>query len=848
MAIVLNNITSGYNLAKINANFQNIEDYINDKLLARADTGVVGEAMMERALDMNGNKILNVFVDVNDPDSLLTLGVADSRYYNVSGDTLTGPMNANGQVINNLPTPTGSSQAVNKAYADSREAYLQAQINRSLRVPESSVELVPNVLGRKGKLFAWNDQGNPIAVHSETDDGTQLEIDLAGSDGFKYIGKCPSIAVLRTIEPTVSGQAIILERAVAGGPVLNEILFHNPAPSDAVDDGFSRFVTTGGAVWDADISNGHNVFLAGYSDSLNNLAQCINAIALFKVNDAIARGYVAGGSGARMFVPSLPKANGQTIFVMTDTVRIPTFLSLHLAEGCILDYSAFTTATAIVISNEFTGLTNSMFFLNNGPGWGAGTGASAARNEGGLFAHGALLKGPNVNATPNLSSFPGLRVGNVTYPSGSYAHCRNARVYDLRVSGFNSGLRIGSVDTYMPIFERCQFVYNNIGIDTSTNVVGSVSQWANSGETIIFRDCIIGENRSHAISRDDRGDFFSLIDCNIDYNGGDVMFCSPLNLGKTIIRGGHIEGNAGLLLNCPARTTTAGENNLKICDTQIYSNSGTSDAYGGVRNQVFGNTIRTVLELDNCDIFSRSSEVNSAYGALKHYNTSNLARIKVQFPNSGQTYRVLPSYDGQFGYRLNNTLLFSGTEDTNIPTTIGLADFYCIKTGSSTCVYGGAGDADSDGVIPVKITLTSASESVQLLYSLPLYASRNTQHIHGYCSVKVGSSTGSVNVASVARSIKSVTRTANLTTGAVTDTEVLAGINSSTAQNITTSLSATGITLTSSDYMGTRPLGVQMIGGIYSYMGFSFTGFVGTIYVKLPVWANLDLHPTFGYL
>lgn len=60
MAIVLNNITSGFNLAKINANFQNIEDYINDKLLAREATGVSGEAMMERALDMNSNRILNL--------------------------------------------------------------------------------------------------------------------------------------------------------------------------------------------------------------------------------------------------------------------------------------------------------------------------------------------------------------------------------------------------------------------------------------------------------------------------------------------------------------------------------------------------------------------------------------------------------------------------------------------------------------------------------------------------------------------------------------------------------------------------------------------------------------------
>lgn len=167
MAIVLNNITSGYNLAKINANFQNIEDYINDKLLARANTGVAGEAMMERALDMNGNKILNVFVDVNDANSLLTVGVADSRYYNVSGDTLTGPMNANGQVINNLPTPTGTSQAANKGYVDAVQEDVNNKYAHVLRFPDS-VEEMYGVTGRASSLQGYSDTGRPIPVFSQT--------------------------------------------------------------------------------------------------------------------------------------------------------------------------------------------------------------------------------------------------------------------------------------------------------------------------------------------------------------------------------------------------------------------------------------------------------------------------------------------------------------------------------------------------------------------------------------------------------------------------------------------------------------------------------------------------------
>lgn len=681
------------------------------------------------------------------------------------------------------------------------------------------------------------------------DTSLPLRQNLLGKDGLKWIGKCSDVATLRTIEPTISGQSIILERAVVGGPLLNVVITHNPAPSDTIDNGYSRFVTAGGKVWDADTSNGTNVFLAGYSDTLNNLAQCLNLIINDKVSKVVSRGFVAGGIGSKLIVPANPRADGVTTFTMTAAVKIPTFLALHLPQGCILDYSTFNSATALVLSNEFTGLTQTMMFLNNGPGWGSGAGANAGHNEGGIFGNGALLKGGNTISNPTFTTYPGLRVGNVTYPSGSYAHCSGARVFDLRVSGFAEGLRFGSVDTYIPWIRGCHFTFNTVGIATKTTISGSTAQWANSGERMLVESCLIADNTSHALSRDDRGDFITLKDCNIDYNGGDVVFCGPENLGKTIISGGHVEGNAGRLLNCPTRTTSAGENNLKMTDAvQWYPNKGTGDTYGGVRDIVFGTTVRTVLDMDNVDIFCRAPYVNSAYSSWKAYNTSNLARIRVKYPNSGQTYRFLPSYDGQYGYKINNVLLFTGTENANVPTTKGLSDFWCIKTGSATCVYGGVGDADSDGLIPVKITLTATTETVQLLYSLPQYPARNTQHAHGFCSIKAASATGAVNVSAVARSISSVTRTANITTGAITETENLYGVNQSSSQNILTSLANSTITITANDYMGTQPLAVQLTGGQYAYLGFLFTGFVGTIYVKLPVWMFSDNHPSFGYL
>ncbi|QHJ82388.1 MAG: hypothetical protein [Bacteriophage sp.] len=130
--ITLTPITSGYNLSKINANFDKVEDVINNDVVH--NTG--GNNTMYQDLDMNGNDLLNINIDPSNPGSLLTRAAADALYYNVDGDSLEGPFDAAGNVMTGLRAPQAPTEAVRKQEFDvevnaraAGDASLQDQLN-----------------------------------------------------------------------------------------------------------------------------------------------------------------------------------------------------------------------------------------------------------------------------------------------------------------------------------------------------------------------------------------------------------------------------------------------------------------------------------------------------------------------------------------------------------------------------------------------------------------------------------------------------------------------------------------------------------------------------------------------
>lgn len=156
--------------------------------------------------------------------------------------------------IRNLRDPSQAQDAATKKYVDDGNAgsnsYADSLFRRTLRVPEDYIDIMPSVNGRRGKLLAFDSLGRPISIHSETDDGTQLEIDMAGPDGLKYIGQCPDINTLRQIEFSVTGQQIFLKEHTAGQSAGGGIWYCHAMTSDGsyVDDNGCQIINSAGQV------------------------------------------------------------------------------------------------------------------------------------------------------------------------------------------------------------------------------------------------------------------------------------------------------------------------------------------------------------------------------------------------------------------------------------------------------------------------------------------------------------------------------------------------------------------------------------------------------------------------
>lgn len=78
---------------------------------------------------------------------------------------------------------------------------------------------------------------------------SSLRAMLAAADGRKYIGKAPTIAALRTIEPTQNKQWIDVEKYWADSVPPQGTYWHDASDTTSADNGGTIIVTTGGKRW-----------------------------------------------------------------------------------------------------------------------------------------------------------------------------------------------------------------------------------------------------------------------------------------------------------------------------------------------------------------------------------------------------------------------------------------------------------------------------------------------------------------------------------------------------------------------------------------------------------------------
>ncbi|EPF6608293.1 hypothetical protein RFG51_000820 [Klebsiella aerogenes] len=159
--------------------------------------------------------------------------------------------------IKNLRDPSQDQDAATKKYVDSKSQgsndYTDMLFRRTLHVRDGeTLTQLPSSNLRKGKLQAYDSAtGDSLPIFPGTVE-QQTALDLQSADGLKYIGRCPTIAALRIIEPTKELQKIDVAEYASGGGIGGGYFIYDESDTTSLDDGGSIIVTAGGARWKRD--------------------------------------------------------------------------------------------------------------------------------------------------------------------------------------------------------------------------------------------------------------------------------------------------------------------------------------------------------------------------------------------------------------------------------------------------------------------------------------------------------------------------------------------------------------------------------------------------------------------
>ncbi|HDO7135259.1 hypothetical protein ACJ8CY_14425 [Klebsiella pneumoniae] len=638
----------------------------------------------------------------------------------------------------------------------------------------------------------WSEWNIPVSSNS-----------LISHDGYRLIGKCPSISVLRVTEPTEEWQSIILHRSIPEGHEINTVLWYDAEDTKTPDDGYSVFVTGKGARWKADVSRGIDVRLAGLLADNSNLGTVLNAVINGEVNKIKAAGTIKGAI-TNIFIPASRKT-----YTVDTSVFIPSFMCLNTDGYVYMNYPS-TTGSAFSINNASLAISSGGMPSNPADV----QGCKIFNANGGRF----ILTGPG----GNVSTGTGLYVGD---PNTSVFAVRDLMICDLTIIGFKYGIQITARNNFINTFYGIISMLNQYGVYVSGG------QALNAGEKMIFEKCTIGNN-SVAHFWFQAPMWYYINNCSLDYTSADVFLVGNLSqVSRILIQGGHVEGVPGYLVNCPAAPGIPVK--VQFRDTQLYMNG----ANNSMRQLIHAPGGACAVSFEECDWTFTEYFETSQYISLSGYSDGTEANNRCVITNKSprvtglRSSQILPRYNnGLMGWRFN----FVGTEGASV---LNLTDANTKITVSSanTDVSAKYGAATSDGARTIEITAAAATDVVELLLT-PYYPAKTRPAWCGGASVNIaGVTAGECDMYLVARTYEEPTLSFNSTTSVITTNRATVTNYISDVINVSEIFSRAGTPLTASDYVGIWQSVSQAQYADSCRLALRFTNFVGTIKVKLPV-------------
>lgn len=662
-----------------------------------------------------------------------------------------------------------------------------------------------------------------------------LRQNLAAVDGAKLIGSCQSLSQLRATEPSFDGQQIKLARAAAGKPTVNATLTYDASDTSSPDDGVSIFVTAGGKRWKADISQGYDIRLTG-DLNIDGSGFCA---AVIKTRDAIISKIVTAGrvNNITRTIRCVP-TNFIREYKVDQSIDIPSILNIDFIGSPFLEAGDFTTGHVLRVSNvQFTTLTKAMFQKETG--W---KGAASAYlnqaignkvfgcSDGGRFT----IRGPGyavVSGSPTITT-PAIIFGN---DSATDKDCRDVYGADFNIIGFHTGWRWGSYYTYM-----CGV--NNWNISRCWNGFHTPLNFSNFGERMYIHNGTLGNIEHHGTFIEGGGDY-TLENVSTDFIGADLVHFGSASPGEYKHLSGHVEGVQGQ--RAAKDTPTSFSKSLVIFGPSVrFDDRVTSQSdYRGIRQHYgcpgtsFGRVLKVI---DQSYAPGREgTKPTTAYPCV----TGAPSNTGVDIQLTGATAVDTPyinSYSDAVRNSVNASISFTtastGALSSNIITTN--AAFAASITGDATCVYGTTSDAGADGYMPFILTSNDPSAVIQLFCTNRFRPESGISQLWGAASVRIADAAGNVIAAPVLANYLGNTYTTTLAGSVYTTVATPIERSRPTGGTIDLTALRSGTGLTSADYQAVVPRSVMgyFLGSDFSVAGWQFTGFTGTIYVKLPVW------------